>query len=207
MADKFKACSVEGCNGNSHYSKLGVGGLCNKHYKRLLRHGAPELGRTPQGEPHDYFLNVVLPYEGGDCLVWPYGTNGAGYGQVTIDGVRCYVHRLSCEEENGPPPSPDHEAAHSCGKGHLGCVSRKHLSWKTSAGNKADMVAHGTRNRGERHGQSKLTEESVKEILRLKGVETQEVIAKRFGVAQTTVSHVMRGDSWAWLHEDTDCCG
>jgi hypothetical protein len=195
MADKFKACSVDGCNGNSHTSKLGARGYCNKHYKRLLRHGSPTMGGTPIGEPNKYFEDVVIPFYGDECLSWPYSTNGVGYG--TLNGK--YVHRLACERASGPPPTPKHEASHLCGNGHLRCVNPRHLAWKTRSENHADKINHGTHSRGERHYSCKLKEAQVREILSLKGKETQAVIAKKFGIGQTTVSHIMRRDSWGWL--------
>lgn len=199
MAIKFKACSVGGCNGNSHSSRLGAKGFCNKHYKRLLKHGDPLAGRTPEGEPMAFFLEKVVPYEGDDCLSWPYGANGLGYGRLTVNGTQAYVHRMACQSAHGDPPTSEHEAAHSCGNGHLGCVNPRHLSWKTCQENLADKVIHGTNHRGEKSGASKLTESQVLEIRSLKGHLTQAVIAGMYGIGQTTVSHIMRRDSWDWL--------
>ncbi|WP_292637037.1 hypothetical protein [Mesorhizobium sp.] len=54
------------------------------------------------------------------------------------DGKCRRVSRLVCEEVHGPPPSPDHEAAHSCDNGDLGCATKRHLSWKTPKENTAD---------------------------------------------------------------------
>lgn len=43
MAERFSACSVEGCNGNAHYTAQGKKGLCGKHYKKLRQHGDPTV--------------------------------------------------------------------------------------------------------------------------------------------------------------------
>ena len=101
-------------------------------------------GGTQNGEPYRYYSEEVLAYTGDECLLWPYGRVSKGYALMTAGGMDRYVHRFVCAAENGPAPTPQHQAAHSCGNGHLGCVSRKHLSWKTQAENEADKIAHGT---------------------------------------------------------------
>lgn len=49
MADRFSACSIEGCNGNAHYTARGRHGLCCSHYHRLKRHGDPLGGGKIRG--------------------------------------------------------------------------------------------------------------------------------------------------------------
>jgi hypothetical protein len=139
---------------------------------------------------------VVLAYDGNECLIWPYARIKAGYAQL---GGGKYVHRLACEELYGPPPTPEHEAAHSCGNGHLGCVAKRHLSWKTHAENMADKLIHGTHNRGERQGRSKLTEANVREIRQLNGIFLDREIAAIFGVSRGTINDIMRRTTWGWL--------
>jgi hypothetical protein len=118
---------------------------------------------------------------------------------MRVDGALVYVHRRVCEDVNGPPQVPTDEAAHSCGKGHIGCVTRGHLSWKTRQQNRDDMLIHGTIARGEASGRAKLTESDVREIRALKGREHQRVTANRFGVSRRAIGAIYRGDSWAWL--------
>lgn len=199
MADKFKACSVEGCNGNA--AKPGTAkGFCAVHYLRWRRHGDHLGGRTTyNGEPQRFYQDVVIPYDGDDCLPWPYADDGKGYGQIRIDGKMVRVIRVVCEETHGPPPTPKHEASHSCGKGHLGCVTKKHLSWKTRTENQADRLVHGTHNCGERHWRAKLTENDIREIRSLKGIVTQTAISARYGIIRQTVSDIQAGKRWGWL--------
>lgn len=185
-----RICTIEGCD-----NRVLAHGWCRKHYLRWYRHSDPLGGGTFHGESERYFREVVLNYYGSECLLWPFGRNTYGY---AVMGKRI-VSRLVCEEEYGPPPSPRQDAAHSCGKGHLGCVSRSHLRWDTRAGNLADKIAHGTQPRGEWCNLAKLTENGVREIRRLAGSETQRSIAARFGIDQSTVSDIVRRKSWAWL--------
>jgi hypothetical protein len=109
------------------------------------------------------------------------------------------VSRMVCEHVNGPPPTPGHEAAHSCGKGREACVTKRHLDWKTPAENSADKLRHDTHNRGERHGIAKLTREQAIEIQTLKGKVRQSELAERFGVSQSTVSLIQNNKNWSWL--------
>ncbi len=151
------------------------------------------------GEPQRYYREVVLAYDGDECLIWPYATSIWGYGNLWIDGRSMIVSRIVCEEANGPAPSPIHEAAHSCGKGHLGCVAKKHMSWKTPTENQADKIVHGTTRRGDRNRQAKLTEPDVRHILAMKGVKSNKELARQFGVAPATIGAIHRRETWGWL--------
>jgi hypothetical protein len=179
-------------------------GWCMAHYTRWRRHGDPTGGgpTSPRGEAQRYFREVVLTYGGDECLRWPYVTNDKGYGRVWQDGRMYAVNRLVCSAEHGPPPTPEHEAAHSCGKGHEGCCAKRHLSWKTPKENAADKVAHGTsQSRGGVNIKAiaKLSESDVRQIRTLIGTAPNTEIAKLFGVTRTNISCIAHGKSWAWL--------
>lgn len=199
MAANFISCSVDSCKRNAHRSAHGAKGFCSMHYQRQRTHGDPLAGGTPRGDPMHFVREVALAHEGKDCLTWPYSKDNNGYGKVVIDGNRVLVHRHICEIVHGEPPTPTHKAAHSCGKGHLGCINPRHLSWKTDAENEADKLAHGTRSLGERNGQSKLTEEQAREILRLNGIYPRQKIADEFGVSRSAVRLIHQRINWAWL--------
>lgn len=47
MAPRFKACSVDGCNGNAARAAEGRRGFCDSHYRRNRAHGDPLGGRLP----------------------------------------------------------------------------------------------------------------------------------------------------------------
>jgi len=173
-----RICSVEGC-GKKHYAR----NYCTKHYAIWRIHGNPYGIGTKHGEPARYFREVVLPYDGDECLTWPFGKTPTGYGK--LNGK--IASRLLCEEANGPPPTPDHDAAHSCGKGHLGCVTKRHLSWKTRAENMADQLMHGTRLRGERNAMAKISDEQASVIREIAPFAPYALIAAHYGVS---VQHV-----------------
>jgi hypothetical protein len=188
-------CSVEGCD-KPHLAR----GFCNDHYRRFRRHGDPEGGGTAQGALRRWIDEVALHYTGDDCLIWPFGRDKDGYAQGRHPGLRTgRAYRAVCELAHGAPPTSGHEAAHSCGRGHEGCVAPAHLSWKTHAENEADKKAHGTLIVGSDHANSRLTEDDVREVRRLFGTMTHEAIAERFGVARATISLISSGATWAWL--------
>lgn len=103
-----------------------------------------------------------------------------------------YLHRLVAQHFIGPAPTPKHDVAHEDGTRDNNHWAN--LRWKTRKENMADCVKHGTRLRGEAVGNSKLTEEDVREIRNTPG--TQSTIAKRFGVTDGAIRHVLHGRSW-----------
>lgn len=74
----------------------------------------------------------------------------------------------------------------------------ENLRWDTKEANEADRIAHGTDNRGSKHGMSKLTEELVREMRRLydSGACVQKALCDRFGVNASTVNSVVRRHTW-----------
>lgn len=188
-------CAVEGCEKPATARKMCVG-----HWRRMMVHGDPSLGRTSTGEPANYLETVVLTYEGDECLTWPFDLATNGYGRINLSaGGTRIVSRIVCERRNGPPPTPEHESAHSCGHGHLGCVTPKHVRWATHQENLADMSIHGTSKRGSRCNFAVLVESDVRTIRALKGLATHQSIADRFGVSRPTISLIMTGKTWGWL--------
>jgi hypothetical protein len=182
-----RICSIENCG-----KKVFARGWCSRHWHRWRYHGDPLKGGTANGEPLQYFQETILTYEGNECLTWPYATNSAGYAHMYVDGRTQLISRLICSEVYGPAP-PNHEAAHECGKGHLACVAKRHLSWKTPVSNAADRVGHGTQYRAD------LTDAQVREIRALRGVVSQFKIAAKFGIHQTVVSRIQLGKAWSWV--------
>ena len=108
------------------------------------------------------------------------------------------VHRLVLEAFVGPCPS-GHECRHLDGNptnNHLG-----NLCWSTHADNMADTLRHGTHNRGERHGCSRLTESQVKNIreLHTQGSINPKVIGEMFGIARSYVYQIVHRARWKHL--------
>ena len=189
-----KICSIDGC-GKPFLAK----GWCRLHYSRWGRYSDPLAGRTPEGEPMRFLREAILSYAGDDCLIWPYARLANGYPSIRVKGTTEIASRLVCAAVHGPAPTPDHEAAHSCGRGHEGCVAKRHLRWATHAENMAETIDHGRTTRGERCSYVKLTEADVREIRSLKGTMSRQRIADRFGVSSGAISAVFSGRAWRWV--------
>jgi len=191
-----RICSVEGC-GKPHYAKS----YCNPHWAKWHKYGDPLAGRTatPKGAPLAWLISHAT-YKGNDCLLWPFAKCSWGYGDLWVDRKHFRANRYMCELAHGAPPSPTHEALHTCGNGHLACVNPKHLRWGTSKDNSADALRHGTILRGERVASSKLRKDDVCMIRYMisQGVPIRN-IAGQFGISPRTVSDIKRRKIWGWL--------
>lgn len=110
-----------------------------------------------------------------------------------------HVHRLVAEAFLGPCPD-GYEVCHCDGNPSNNHVSN--LRYDTRAGNHADKLAHGTAQRGEKNGASKLTllkVMAIKELLRLEW--SQSSIADIFSINPSTVSLIRRGKKWGWVED------
>lgn len=191
MAKDQRICSIQGCGKKQHAK-----GFCSSHYGRWLRCGDPAGKRVPNGAAVEFLLTVAVPFDGEECLTWPFGTN-KGYPWVRYEGVSQFGHRLACILRHGRAPSPNHEAAHSCGQGHKACINPRHLRWATPLENTADKLSHGTLKKGEDCYQSKLSSSEVKEIRALGGTMLQREIGALYGVDQSVISRVLSRKYWA----------
>lgn len=198
MAADFKPCSIDGCNGNAAVKGTSRG-WCSAHYRRWQRYGDPLLGGTPKGATLKFISDIILPYDGDECIIWPFSRTAEGYAELRKDGVRHIASRYICDIAHGPAPTPKHQAAHSCGKGHKGCVTKRHLRWATVSDNQMDRVEHGTSNRGQRHPHDKLTEDDVRAIRSLHNIVEQAELAGRFNVSRSTIQDIQYRNSWQWL--------
>ena len=125
--------------------------------------------------------------------------NAHGYLIVDLrrDGRRSSknVHGLVLTAFVGPSPE-GLECCHGDRNKTNNCLLN--LRWDTKSNNQADRILHGTSNRGERNGVSKLTAEKVKAIrARCARGETQPSIAADFGISRVTVSHIHLRKTWA----------
>jgi hypothetical protein len=182
-------CQAEGCE-KKHYSL----GYCNAHYTRLRRHGSPHGGGTPQGEPLEWICSHVN-HESNECLAWPYA-KARGYGIVAFNGRQRVASNLMCELANGKSPKGKPEAAHTCGKGHLGCVNPRHLYWASHKENHQDKKSHGTLLKGEGHPMCRLTESDVLYIRSQKGAIRADDLAEKFSVSRSHIYLIWARKLW-----------
>lgn len=132
----------------------------------------------------------------GDCWLWTASKDKDGYGQIRVDGKNLKAHRLVIELEGSDVPS-GMCVLHRCDT--PSCVRPDHLYIGTMADNVRDRDDRGRRAPpvGENNGRAKLTTEDVAKIRRVYASGfTQQMIANRFGVHQTTISNIIRGRNW-----------
>ena len=180
-----KECFVEGCNSPVHAK-----GLCAKHRRRQTR-GQSLTTQTAydKSEEQRFWEKVDTS---GECWLWVAQTDDSGYGHFrnTLTNS-CLAHRYSYRLHHGALPD-EADVLHECDT--PGCVRPSHLFEGTHDDNMRDMAVKGRMNGS--HG-IKLTAVTVREIRRLQeqGV-TYQALADGFGVALTTISHVIKRRTW-----------
>ena len=108
---------------------------------------------------------------------------------------RPYLSRIVLTVFVGPCPD-GLEGCHN--DGDLKNNALTNLRWDTPKSNQRDRERHGRTSRGARNGRAKLTEDTVQEIRRLylEGGADQYQLADRFGVGQSTIGRIVRGEHW-----------
>jgi hypothetical protein len=185
----MEKCTVSDCD-NKHVAR----GLCNKHYVRAHRCGNfnpaemsdPCRGRNGRVKvwvaEHKDWQNTT------DCLLYPSPRNAQ------------HAVRLMAAAVLGPRPLTKSCIAHSCGKGHLGCVNPHHLRWATYSENVVDAIYHGT------HPNLKLTPDAVVAIRSAPKTEKLIYLAALYGVSEATVHNIRHGKRWGHLSDEGVRC-
>lgn len=133
----------------------------------------------------------MLAVDTDECQVWPHSLDKDGYAGMV---GRRKAHHVACEHRHGTRPQ-GYEAAHSCKT--KACVNPRHLRWATRLENEQDKIAHGTVNRGERQGHSKLTADDVRQIRdAVERGEAKQDVAARFGVVPSNVTSIVQRKTW-----------
>jgi hypothetical protein len=193
------SCIIDGC------LNIVIGnGLYRHHYDLKRRHGDPMIiGKVEKKQQQLAFIDRAVLCKDDQCLLWPYGNGGYVRIWNKTKKRRHTVSRIVCEKIHGPPPTEAHEAAHSCGKGHLGCINGSHLRWDTHKGNMADMLIHDTVQHGERNKLSQLTAKQIIQIREMRYNYTNVQLSKIFGVSQVTISLIINNKRWKHIQSPT----
>ena len=97
-----------------------------------------------------------------DCREIQGGRTAGGYGRITRDGKRGYLHRWVWEQVNGPIP-PGMQVLHRCD--NPPCFRYDHLFLGTQADNMHDMFSKGRRPSPQqahcRSGRHELTDDNL----------------------------------------------
>jgi len=153
-------------------------------------------GRTPE----ERFWAKVDRSGGPDsCWPWSGRRQRTGYGIVTIAQRKLGAHRVALGWAIGRPLVSNEVARHLVCD-NPPCVNPAHLAVGSNIDNNRDKVEKGRSNRGERHGNARLTEDQVLEIRRLAdGGRAHSAIAKDMGLSRRLVSRIASRERWVYL--------
>ena len=149
-----------------------------------------------------------------ECWNWTASTFSSGYGQFWDGCNNVYAHRMAYILTKGPI-SDELYVLHTCNNPR--CCSPNHLELGDQFNNMQYMVKCNRQIKGENHGMSVLTENQVRAIHRLyseqrklhplyKQWQITGPIAKRFGIAKSTIDKILSGLLWRHIHEDIYKC-
>lgn len=121
-----------------------------------------------------------------------------GYRLVDLrkDGVmkKGRVHRIVIVAFKGPPVDERNNVNHLNGIKSDNSVSN--LEWVTPFENSAHAVKNDLIAHGDLHGKAKLTESQVREIILRATRESNEGLAREYGVKASTIRDIVNGKTW-----------
>lgn len=187
-------CSVDGCE-----RPVLARSLCAKHYKIVWRRDGPNKPNV-RGTPAEKLRAHTTQLGPDEC--WPFAgyTDKDGYGRIPVsDHSRVHYLRathVAYELHTGAPVPDSMLIMHTCD--NPPCVNPNHLRLGTVLENNRDRAEKDRSCQGERHTQTQLTEELVREIRRMyaTGAYSQQKIANQFGISQATVGRIVRRIWW-----------
>jgi len=139
-------CHVIGCDRPGQ-----VKGMCDLHYRRVLRYGNPHtvLPRNKSPPLRDRLAIGARRSESG-CLEWMRGLWTDGYGQIKVNGRPRRVPRVAWELAYGAIPE-GMLVCHHCDNPL--CIEPSHLFLGTPRDNRRDCIVKGRANAcaGARH--------------------------------------------------------
>ena len=128
---------------------------------------------------------------GPGCWLWIQSTDRDGYGVFRLNNAQVRSHRVTYEIKHGSIPK-GFCVCHICDT--TGCVRPSHLFLGTSKDNKRDAMSKARDSCGEKHFNSKLTEEQIKLIR--KDTRSLRTIAKEYGLSSSHVGKIKNRKSW-----------
>ena len=187
-----RTCNIPGCS-QVHLAR----GWCRKHYLRWKTHGDPLailIGDREASLADRLWSRVAKVDDATSCWEWLGGHGSTGYGELQVRGVRYGPHVAAWIITHGPIPEGQ-SVCHHCD--NRGCCRPDHLFLGSQEDNIRDAVSKGRMPRGEQHCRSKLTEDDIHEVWRLRGIGWLiREIATELDVSKGAVQHVLHGRTW-----------
>lgn len=116
--------------------------LSGKHPAIVRGPGTGAAASHARAGSGELWIKLFSEYSGDQCIVYPFSTASSPRGELTFNYKRMPAHRAMCLKVNKLPPEDLPMALHSCGNGHLGCVTPGHLYWGDASKNAEDAARH-----------------------------------------------------------------
>lgn len=169
--------------------------------EELLLH----TSQVKKGTPATPFWGRVDKRTEDECWNWTGARNNSGYGTYCYKGTTCVAHRIAYLltyggiTELAPTDFTSNQfVLHSCD--NRACCNPKHLHLGTYSDNQKEAYDRLRRAqpKGSEHANSKLTPENVAKIkeLYLSPQYGQVKLAEMFGISQTAISLLLRGETY-----------
>lgn len=151
----------------------------------------------PKQSPEERFWGRVERRGPDECWPWTLACDRQGYGRTVVDGRDTSAHRNAYRLHYGQDPG-ELCVCHKCD--NPPCCNPAHLFLGDQQDNVNDKVAKGRSHHptGAKNPTTILTEDQVREIRRLRATTDLTIpqIAARYGVALSTVSHIIQRRNW-----------
>ncbi len=133
------------------------------------------------------------------CWPWKGCINRWGYGRYRFNGSLHMAHRLALKFLRPDLELKNKVVMHVCD--NPSCCNPNHLLLGTHADNQSDKYKKNRQAKGEKNGQSFLTEQQVIEMRKkyIPRKMTYEMLAKEYKVCKDTVQKAVRGIYWKYL--------
>lgn len=144
-----------------------------------------------------------------ECWPWTAYADALGYGKIKDDSGKIIQATHVALILSGKPRPHGTICLHSCD--NPPCCNEQHLRWGTNADNARDRDSRGrgvmpvhdenfrrmssARHTGAKNPSAKLTVDAVQSIRSEPG--SQRAIAKKYGVAKSTIARIKNGENWA----------
>lgn len=136
----------------------------------------------------------IVRTELGPCHIWTGALDPQGYGQTNATGTTKRAHRVAWELVKREPP-PEVGLCHHCDI-HA-CVNTDHMFPGTQLENMRDCVRKQRQARGERQGNAKFTESTIRLALEMKSNgQTLTEVATSLGISRSHCCSILKGKYW-----------